>query len=139
MSADGHKLAAAGKRGFAYCHLMSGRWRLFGNQAHEQSFMCLGGISWYRDLLIVGCQDTNTYQNELRIYPSEKNLDNANIVHTEFFDRLIILTNVLHNHLLVYTADNVVHQYELHWNSKGLAFLYFNRTENASQISCCPS
>eukprot|EP00158_Paraphelidium_tribonemae_P008563 Partr_v1_DN28612_c0_g1_i5_m50199 putative protein RIC1 homolog len=121
-SADGRKIAVAGKRGFAICNTSTDKWKVFGNQQHERSFMCLGGLLWFKDLVVVASQDSSTFQNELRVYHGEQNLDNSNILHTETFKRRIILINIIYNHILVYTADNVVHQFVIEYSGNNFTF-----------------
>ncbi|KAJ1923355.1 WD40 repeat protein [Tieghemiomyces parasiticus] len=54
---DAHQryVAVAGRRGFCYYSRTSHRWKLFGNQAAEQSFRVQGGLAWYHHWLIVIC------------------------------------------------------------------------------------
>ena len=83
--------------------------------------MCLGGMVWFKDRVMVGCQDTYSYENEIRVYPSDKNLDAANLLYTEKFERVIVLVNILHNHLLVYTADNLIHHFIISWDKMSMS------------------
>lgn len=56
ISSDGKYTAIAGKRGFAHYNSISNRWKLFGNQYQEQSFVVRGGMAWYKNILIVACE-----------------------------------------------------------------------------------
>ena len=56
ISSDGKYITIAGKRGFAHYNSISNRWKLFGNQQQEQSFLVQGGLVWYRHIMIVGCE-----------------------------------------------------------------------------------
>ena len=114
-SSDGKRVAVAGRRGFAISNLQTGKWKLFGNQQQEKGFMCLGGLLWFKDLIVIACQTTDSFANELRVYPSSKNLENSNVLYSESFPRRIILRNILYHHLLVYTADKQLHHYRMEW------------------------
>lgn len=56
ISSDGKYIAIAGKRGFAHYNAISNRWKLFGNQHQEQSFLVRGGMVWYKNIIIVACE-----------------------------------------------------------------------------------
>ncbi|EIE89489.1 hypothetical protein RO3G_14200 [Rhizopus delemar RA 99-880] len=58
ISSDGNYIAVAGKRGFAHYNTISNRWKLFGNQQQEQSFL-------------------------IRLYSRDNNLDNHYVLYTE--------------------------------------------------------
>lgn len=64
ISSDGSYIAIAGKRGFAHYNTISSRWKLFGNQQQEQSFLVRGGMVWYKTILIVSCENVQqkTYE-----------------------------------------------------------------------------
>jgi hypothetical protein len=64
VSSDGKYIAIAGKRGFAHYNSISNRWKLFGNQYQEQSFLVRGGLAWYKNILIVACESVQhkTYE-----------------------------------------------------------------------------
>ncbi|KAI8806111.1 hypothetical protein BJ742DRAFT_369738 [Cladochytrium replicatum] len=53
-------LAIAGRRGLAHYSTESKRWKLFGNEQQEQSFVVRGGMLWHRYILFVACQDFMT-------------------------------------------------------------------------------
>lgn len=60
ISSDGKFIAVAGRRGFAHYNTFSNRWKLFGNQQQEQSFLVRGGMVWYKNLLLVACETSGT-------------------------------------------------------------------------------
>ncbi|KAG0336887.1 hypothetical protein BG000_006049 [Podila horticola] len=113
LSPDGHYLAIAGRRGLAHYNLHSCRWRLFGNWQQEQSFRCQGGLAWFKNILIAGCETIEDSKFELRLYSRESNLDNADIIFTEQFESRITHISVWRSSLLVFTANNTLYCYSL--------------------------
>ncbi|KAI8605643.1 RIC1-domain-containing protein [Dissophora ornata] len=113
LSQDGHYLAIAGRRGLAHYNLHSCRWRLFGNWQQEQSFRCQGGLAWFKNILIVGCETIEDQRYELRLYQRENNLDNNDVVFTEQFETRIAHISVWRSSLLVYTSNNTLYCYSL--------------------------
>ncbi|ORY97505.1 RIC1-domain-containing protein [Syncephalastrum racemosum] len=116
ISSDGKFIAVAGRRGFAHYNTFSNRWKLFGNQQQEQSFLVRGGMVWYKNLLLVACETSGTTAGknyEVRVYNRDNNLDNAYILHTETLSHVPLYLNVCGNYLLVYTAENVLSIYTI--------------------------
>ncbi|KAG0293497.1 hypothetical protein BGZ98_002152, partial [Dissophora globulifera] len=113
LSQDGHYLAIAGRRGLAHYNLHSCRWRLFGNWQQEQSFRCQGGLAWFKNILIAGCETIDDQRFELRLYQRENNLDNNDVIFTEQFESRIAHISVWRSSLLVYTANNTLYCYSL--------------------------
>lgn len=103
----------AGTFGFAHCTLSLGKWKLFGNQQHEKSIQCVRGLVWYRDIVVVSCVDLITMQQEIRFYPSQKNLDHGNVIYTLPVTGNVLQLSILHTRLLVYTDDNILRHYNL--------------------------
>lgn len=66
ISSDGKYIAIAGKRGFAHYNAISNRWKLFGNQHQEQSFLVRGGMVWYKNIIIVACESLQYKTYEVR-------------------------------------------------------------------------
>jgi hypothetical protein len=112
----------AGRRGFAICLVKRYKWKMFGNDQHEKTFTCSGGMAWYKHVLIVAAHDTQLNQNQIRFYNSDKNLLNTNIMHLLPTERRIISMNVIMNHLLVLTADNQAHHLSLHLEADGIYY-----------------
>ncbi|KAI8375695.1 RIC1-domain-containing protein [Choanephora cucurbitarum] len=108
ISSDGKYIAIAGKRGFAHYNSISNRWKLFGNQQQEQSFLVQGGLVWYRHIMIVGCELVQHRAYEIRLYSRDSNLDNAYILYTEHLNAAPIHITLSNQFLLVYTADNML-------------------------------
>ncbi|KAF9570180.1 hypothetical protein EC968_002119 [Mortierella alpina] len=113
LSPDGHYLAIAGRRGLAHYNLHSCRWRLFGNWQQEQSFRCRGGLAWFKNILIAGCETIEDQKFELRLYQRENNLDNNDVIFTEQFESRIAHISVWRSSLLVYTTNNTLYCYSL--------------------------
>ena len=57
ISADARLIAVAGRRGFTHYNSLSGRWKLFDNEAQEQSFRVQGGMQWYGSTLVVATEE----------------------------------------------------------------------------------
>ncbi|KAG0258412.1 hypothetical protein DFQ27_004650 [Actinomortierella ambigua] len=113
LTPDGRYLAVAGRRGLAHFNLHTCRWKLFGNWQQEQSFRVQGGMAWFKNILIVGCETVADHRTELRLYPREANLDNNDVVFTEQFEHRITQLSVWKSSLLVYTANNTLYCYSL--------------------------
>ncbi|KAG0227961.1 hypothetical protein BGW41_003585 [Actinomortierella wolfii] len=113
LTHDGRYLAVAGRRGLAHYNLHTCRWKLFGNWQQEQSFRVQGGMAWFKNILIVGCETVADHRSELRLYSRESNLDNNDIIFTEQFEYRITQLSVWKSSLLVYTANNTLYCYSL--------------------------
>ncbi|KAJ1569295.1 hypothetical protein HK096_003564, partial [Nowakowskiella sp. JEL0078] len=113
MNATGNYIAIAGKRGLAHYSTVSKRWKLFGNEQQEQSFVVNGGMAWYRNILIVGCKDLNTQEHEIRFYSRETNLDNSFILHVEKVSKPVLMMDCIESNLLIYSGDNIIRYYQI--------------------------
>ncbi|XP_073227336.1 guanine nucleotide exchange factor subunit RIC1-like isoform X3 [Porites lutea] len=103
----GRCVAIAGRTGIAHYSLNSRKWKLFGNVSQEQGFSCRGGLSWWREFLIVPCYNFTSSADEVRFYPRTCNLDNAFAVNVKL-PAPAFLVNVFRCLLLVYCADSRV-------------------------------
>ncbi|KAI7899477.1 RIC1-domain-containing protein [Cokeromyces recurvatus] len=117
ISTDGKYIAIAGKRGFAHYNAVSNRWKLFGNQQQEQSFLVRGGMVWYKDILIVACESIQQKGYQIRMYSRDSNLDNTFILHTEPLLNVPVYVTLCGNYLLVYTSENVINIYNVNVNA----------------------
>ncbi|KAI9470023.1 MAG: RIC1-domain-containing protein [Benjaminiella poitrasii] len=108
ISSDGKYIAIAGKRGFAHYNAVSNRWKLFGNQQQEQSFL-------------------------IRMYSRDSNLDNTYILHTEPILNFPAYMTICGNYLLVYTSENVINIYNI--NMGTLLGEYINSNENMVSVN----
>ncbi|KAG0941132.1 hypothetical protein G6F32_008538 [Rhizopus arrhizus] len=106
ISSDGNYIAVAGKRGFAHYNTISNRWKLFGNQQQEQSFLVKGGIVWYKTILIVSCENIQQKTYEIRLYSRDNNLDNHYVLFTEVLLSTPVYIALCGDFLLVYTLEN---------------------------------
>ena len=99
---------------------------MFGNEQQEQSFLVLDMI-WCRHILIAACRDFETMQCDIRFFSRDNNLDLKNVLVTIHMDSEILRMNIHDTHLLVYTANNVIHYYSL-YSDKGKCQHEFGRT-----------
>ncbi|KAL1920513.1 uncharacterized protein VTP21DRAFT_890 [Calcarisporiella thermophila] len=113
ISPDGRYIAVAGRRGLAHFSVVSGRWKMFGNQQQEREFFCRGGLLWHRQILIAACEDVKTRSHELRLYSREKNLDNFYMLHVTPLSHPVVFMNVIGNSLLLYLTDNTFYHYDI--------------------------
>ncbi|KAI9028097.1 RIC1-domain-containing protein [Phycomyces nitens] len=115
VSRDGKYIAIAGKRGLAHYNTTSGRWKMFGNQQQEKSFLVRGGLAWYKHVLVAACEVPLHHGNiyEIRLYSRDSNLDNAYILHTEVIHHIPNYITICGNFLLVYTSDNILNIYSI--------------------------
>ncbi|ORZ10211.1 RIC1-domain-containing protein [Absidia repens] len=122
ISSDGKFIAVAGKRGLAHFSTLSNRWKLFGNQQQEQQILVRGGLVWYKNILIVACEmltSSSTHDSnkiyEIQMYSRDHNLDQAYILHTEPLNSVPVFMTICGNTLLVYTLDNQLSIYSVHY------------------------
>ncbi|KAI8806108.1 RIC1-domain-containing protein [Cladochytrium replicatum] len=113
ISPSGNFLAIAGRRGLAHYSTESKRWKLFGNEQQEQSFVVRGGMLWHRNILIVACQDFMTSDHELRFLSRDANLDSSAVLHVEQMPSITIAMDCLDQNVLVYSGDNVMRYYRI--------------------------
>lgn len=113
ISSDGNYIAIAGKRGLAHYNTISNRWKLFGNQQQEQSFIVRGGMIWHKTILVVSCENVQQRTFEIRLYSRDNNLDQSYVLHTEVLLNAPIYITLCGNFLLVYTSENVLSVYNV--------------------------
>lgn len=111
--ADGNCIAFAGRRGFSLLNLPQTKWRVFGNQNHEESFRCVGGIAWFEDILFIACQDTSKFNYEIRAYPTRKNLDNQNILLSLPTESRTSFINIWKEYLIICSAKSSLTIYKI--------------------------
>ncbi|ORY05246.1 RIC1-domain-containing protein [Basidiobolus meristosporus CBS 931.73] len=119
ISYDGKYVAIAGKHGVAHCNITTGRWKLFGDQLQEQEFVCHGGLVWYKKILIVACDLIEDNSHELRFYSRENNLDYSYMLACAKLANPVIYLSIMDDSLLVYTMDNILHDYRISTRSDG--------------------
>ncbi|GAA98116.1 hypothetical protein E5Q_04799 [Mixia osmundae IAM 14324] len=104
VSSDGRLLAVAGRRGFVHYNTLSGRWKLFDNEAEEQAFQVTGGMVWYENVLVVGAEENDAHY--IRLYARDRPLSRNYVLHQDAFPSPILLISILESSLLIYTEDN---------------------------------
>ncbi|CAO3659789.1 unnamed protein product [Rhizopus microsporus] len=136
ISSDGSYIAIAGKRGFAHYNTISSRWKLFGNQQQEQSFLVRGGMVWYKTILIVSCENVQQKTYEIRLYSRDNNLDHSQVLYTEPLSTMPVYMTLCGNFLLVYTTENIVNIYNVMMSNNMISRqLNFARLEPVRRIS----
>ncbi|KAI9317719.1 RIC1-domain-containing protein [Dichotomocladium elegans] len=144
ISQDGRFIAVAGRRGLAHYNTYSNRWKMFGNQQQEQSFLVRGGMAWYKNILIAACELVDQPSSmtdklyELRMYSRDTNLDNAHVLHIEHLAQLPLYISICGAYLLVYTADNVLNVYSILVRSEGSAMNANGNHTTANGMSSSP-
>ncbi len=68
VSADGKLLAVAGRFGLSHYSALSGRWKLFRDEAEEREMTVRGGMLWFHHVLIAAVE-TDTGQ-QVGCHPS---------------------------------------------------------------------
>lgn len=113
-------LAVAGRTGLAHYSVLTRKWRLFGNETQEKDFIVTGGLLWWKDFIIVGCYNLAALHDEVRIYPRNEKLDNANAKMFKV-DTQVLLLNLLNDLLVVFCADNQITVFNLDGGHDGKA------------------
>ena len=63
---DGSKyIGVAGIYGYAVFSLSRRKWKLFGNETQEKNVICRGGLTWWNNILIVGCYNFTEQVDEV--------------------------------------------------------------------------
>ncbi|GAA5876832.1 hypothetical protein JCM3774_000784 [Rhodotorula dairenensis] len=109
ISSDARLIAVAGQRGFTHYNALSGRWKLFELEKEEQSLRVVGGMVWWANSLIVGCEENGHYS--LRVFMRDRPLSLDEAVEVVSLDSEPLVLSVFDGSLLVYTADNTFHHF----------------------------
>ncbi|KAI7868750.1 RIC1-domain-containing protein [Spinellus fusiger] len=124
VSGDGKFIAIAGRKGLAHYNTTSGRWKMFGNQQQEESFVIQGGLAWYKHVLMAACMVLNSSGGcdayELRLYSRDNNLDNAHVLHTEVLRYIPVYVTICGSFLLVLSSENVLNIYSIFLGNDGI-------------------
>lgn len=112
MDMESKYLAVAGMAGYALFSLAIRRWKLYGNETQEKNVTCRGGLTWWKDYLIVGCYNYQEDKDEVRIHHRQANLD-IMLAQIVTVSAPIFLINTYNNILLVFCADFSVTFYKL--------------------------
>ena len=65
MDRAGQCIAVAGKTGFAHYALFSRKWKLFGNETQERDMVVSGGITWWKDFMVLACYNIPGQRDEV--------------------------------------------------------------------------
>ncbi|GAA6008268.1 RIC1 family protein [Rhodotorula paludigena] len=109
ISSDARLIAVAGPRGLTHYNALSGRWKLFDSERDELVIRVTGGMAWWSNMLIVGCEEGGQYQ--LRVFSRDKPLTLADSLEIVPLDSEPLVLSVFDSSLLVYTADNTFHHF----------------------------
>ncbi|GAA5979590.1 hypothetical protein JCM10908_002976 [Rhodotorula pacifica] len=109
ISSDARLIAVAGQRGFTHYNALSGRWKLFELEKEEQALRVVGGMVWWANTLIVGCEENGQYS--LRVFSRDRLLSLDEAVEVVVLDSEPLVLSVFDGSLLVYTADNTFHHF----------------------------
>ncbi|PAA58979.1 hypothetical protein BOX15_Mlig017500g3, partial [Macrostomum lignano] len=104
----GRYLAVAGSRGFLHYAIATRKWKLFGNETQERSFTVQGGLVWWgADYICMSDVSLESGRAELRVYPRQSRLDNAQacIHRLAQHVRQPQLVNLLGNQLVLLSAN----------------------------------
>ncbi|GAA6048193.1 hypothetical protein JCM3770_003704 [Rhodotorula araucariae] len=111
ISADARLIAVAGRRGLTHYNALSGRWRLFEDEREEDALKVVGGMAWWGNVLIVGCEVGGECQ--LRLFSRDRPLTLADTLEVVPLSSPPLVLSVFDSSLLVYTVDNTVHHFLL--------------------------
>ena len=67
MDRSGHCVAIAGRYGLAHCTIFAKRWKLFGNVTQEKDMSVSGGITWWKDFIVMSCYNHYENRHEVRV------------------------------------------------------------------------
>ncbi|KAL1407763.1 WD40 repeat protein [Vanrija albida] len=109
ISNDGRFIAVAGRRGLTHYSAASGRWKLFAHEREERAFTVRGGLLWFHHVLIAAVERDKKYQ--IRLYSRDQDLSEANVLHAQNLPSQVLVTTLLDNSLLVYTADSMLYHF----------------------------
>ncbi|KAG8533227.1 uncharacterized protein KY384_002010 [Bacidia gigantensis] len=121
ISFDGRYIAVAGRRGLVHYSVNSGRWKTFGDQRLEDSFIVRGGMCWYQHVLIVAAE-TDDY-HELRLYSRERSLDDPPLHVEQLPSQVVTMSLTGQDSLLVYTYKNILYHFIINASSTNMALV----------------
>ena len=104
----------------------SGRWKLFADEREEREFTVRGGLIWFHHVLVAAVEVEKSYQvsfdrdetrpsladvSQIRLYSRDGDLSTVSILHSQSLPSPVLVTSLLDNSLLVYTADNTLYHF----------------------------
>lgn len=114
-------IAVAGRKGLTHYNAISGRWKLFDLEKEEDSLRVVGGMAWWGNILIVGCEEGGFYQ--IRLFSREKNLSLGDSLEVVGLSSKPLLLSIFDSSLLVYTEDNTFHHFLIRQGKNGMVKL----------------
>ncbi|XP_070196078.1 guanine nucleotide exchange factor subunit RIC1-like [Littorina saxatilis] len=103
----GQCVAVAGKTGFAHYALFNRKWKLFGNETQERDMVVSGGITWWKDFMVLACYNIPGQRDEVRCYPRSCKLDNT-FAQVCKVPSPVLLLNTFRDSLIIFCADSHV-------------------------------
>ncbi|EGD75777.1 hypothetical protein PTSG_07896 [Salpingoeca rosetta] len=92
----GQFIAVAAQRGLMHYNTLTGKWKMFGNVAHERDLICTAGLAWWRSTHIVVASYSEEHKtSQLQLYSRSENLDADRVVVNHKVSRDLVLINVL--------------------------------------------
>lgn len=101
----GQCVAVAGKTGFAHYALFNRKWKLFGNETQERDMVVSGGITWWKDFMVLACYNIPGQRDEVRCYPRGCKLDNT-FAQVCKVPSPVLLLNTFRDQLIIFCADS---------------------------------
>ncbi|XP_018113730.1 guanine nucleotide exchange factor subunit RIC1 isoform X4 [Xenopus laevis] len=114
----GQNVAVVGKFGFAHYSLLTKKWKLFGNITQEQNMVVSGGLSWWKEFIVLACFNLSEQQEELRVYLRTSNLDNA-FAHVIKVQLETLLLSVFRDMVIIFRADCSICLYSIERKNEG--------------------
>lgn len=112
----GSLIAVAGQHGFAHYSLMTGKWKLFGNERQEHAFQ-VSHLVWVGNYIVASYLIESIKRYSIVVFSKDDNLDLNSSVYSIPLQRPIIAMNNRGVDLLVYFSDNSLNYYVLEKNS----------------------
>lgn len=134
----GQCVAVAGKTGFAHYALFNRKWKLFGNETQERDMVVSGGITWWKDFMVLACYNIPGQRDEVRCYPRSCKLDNT-FAQVCKVPSPVLLLNTFRDSLIIFCADSHVIIFSLERKStQPNPSVHINKVQEVSVSSFIP-
>ncbi|KAK7492934.1 hypothetical protein BaRGS_00015881 [Batillaria attramentaria] len=134
----GQCVAVAGKTGFAHYALFNRKWKLFGNETQERDMVVSGGITWWKDFMVLACYNIPGQRDEVRCYPRSCKLDNT-FAQVCKVPSPVLLLNTFRDQLIVFCADSHIIIFTLERkNTQPNPSVLINKVQEVSVSSFIP-
>lgn len=134
----GQCIAVAGKTGFAHYALFSRKWKLFGNETQERDMVVSGGITWWKDFMVLACYNIPGQRDEVRCYPRSCKLDNT-FAQVCKVPSPVLMLNTFRDSLIIFCADSHVIMFSLERkNTQPNPSMVINKVQEVSVGSFIP-